>query len=153
MQSAVATRGEYLKAAGAQLLTALPREVRLALRHAEVAVVLEKFTLPHWMRARTDEGGCCVQRSYVVAVVTDWALMLLAPHLPASRGSSPAPRVLLELPLLLLQDVVRPLHHNSNQTSRMNRLLNKKRTTACVQLADGMVHAARPSDRRRKPSP
>ena len=106
MQAEFGARGDFLKAAGAQLLTALPTDVRMALHHAEVAAIIEPFTPPPWMQNETG-NCCCVQRSYYVVAVTESSVLLLAPHLPASRSSSSAPRIVLKLPLMLLKDVVR----------------------------------------------
>lgn len=87
---------EFTKCQGCQLLGSIPAVARQTLHHFEVAAVLQPFTsrppLP---------GGALPQKSFVHAVVTDWALLLVS--LPAQQQG---PQVLLKVPLLLIQNLV-----------------------------------------------
>jgi hypothetical protein len=96
---------EFTKCQGCQLLSNIPAAARQTLHHFEVAAVLQPFTsrppLP---------GGNLPQKSFVHAVITDWALLLVS--LPSSQQG---PIVLLEVPLLLIQNLVSTCDHHQHQ--------------------------------------
>lgn len=94
----MACQMEFTKCQGCQLLTSIPAAARAALHHFEVAAVLQPFQA----RPPLAAGRVVPHKSFVYVVVTDWALLLVS--MPSSQQG---PQVLLEMPLLLLQHMVR----------------------------------------------
>lgn len=84
---------EFIRGQGNKLLTSLPAAVRSRLRHYEVAAVMPFQPCPPLR-------GCSVPRCFAYVVVSDWSLLVVA--LSAKQEA----RILLELPLLLIDDVV-----------------------------------------------
>lgn len=101
---------EFTKCQGCQLLTSLPSAARATLVHFEVVAVLAPFhiqprflpTSPAAASASAGGGGGVPHKCFVYGVVTDWSLLLLS--MPSAAS---APTLLLELPLLMLQSMVR----------------------------------------------
>eukprot|EP00882_Tetradesmus_deserticola_P030147 GHRQ01033824.1.p1 GENE.GHRQ01033824.1~~GHRQ01033824.1.p1 ORF type:complete len:111 (+),score=18.60 GHRQ01033824.1:198-530(+) len=85
---------EFIRGQGNKLLTSLPAAVRSRLRHYEVAAVMPFQPCPPLQ-------GSTVPRCFAYVVVSDWTLLLV------SLTSKQEARVLLELPLLLIADLVR----------------------------------------------
>ncbi|WIA12655.1 hypothetical protein OEZ85_006305 [Tetradesmus obliquus] len=83
---------EFIRGQGNKLLTSLPAAVRSRLRHYEVAAVMPFQPCPPLR-------GCSVPRCFAYVVVSDWSLLVVA--LSAIQEA----RILLELPLLLIDDV------------------------------------------------
>lgn len=96
---------EFTKCQGCQLLGSIPAAARQTLHHFQVATVLQPFT----SRPPLFEAAL-PQKSFVHAVITDWALLLVS--LPSS--SQQGPLVLLEVPLLLITNLV-SLHEHQQQ--------------------------------------
>jgi hypothetical protein len=87
---------EFIRGQGTKLLTSLPAAVRSRLRHYEVAAVMPFQPCPPLR-------GSSVPRCFAYVVVSDWSLLVVA--LSAKQEA----RVLLELPLLLIDDLVSAL--------------------------------------------
>lgn len=84
---------EFIRAQGTKLLTSLPATVRSRLRHFEVAAAM-----PFVPQAPLQAAA--LSRSFVYAVVSDWSLLLVA--MSAKQEAT----IILELPLLLIEDLV-----------------------------------------------
>lgn len=89
---------EFTKCQGCQLLTSIPASARQTLHHFEVAAVLDSFQA----RPPLPVGRYVPQKSFVYVVVTDWSVLVVS--IPSSKAG---PMVLLEVPLLLIQYMVR----------------------------------------------
>ena len=111
---------EFTKCQGCQLLTSIPAAARQSLHHFEVAAVLQPFQA----RPPLPVGRSVPQKSFVYVVVTDWSLLVVS--MPSSKAG---PVVLLEVPLLLILNLVSALLLMESAAAGLHE--NKASLTAC----------------------